>query len=180
MSLPHARICGAQRRAASAPPRAGSSVQRGLLRSGGLQGSAASGWGGLGQRIQMGPRRGHRRSTSLPQAGAGRAEGGATVARRPAPEGPEEASWAGGRALLRGVPASPSPPRPPDSVAPPPPRALSTGRAAAPPRSRRLLPAPTPRAPLPQRGRREPGGGEGVKPGLFPARRDPEPSRARC
>lgn len=88
---------------------------------------------------------------------------------------------AGGAAQLRGEPASvpcPSPSAPTTSRLTPP-RALSTGRTATPPRSLRLHPAP-PQAPLPRRGRRERAGDEGVNPGLFPARRDPKLIRAGC
>lgn len=113
MSLPHARIFSAQRRAASwgcnlpAPQGAGSSVQRGLLRKGSLQGSAALGWVAWAADPD-GPQRRLRCSTSGPEAGAGRAAGGATVPARRAPGGPKEASSAGGRALLRV--SRPSPP----------------------------------------------------------------------
>lgn len=75
-------------------------------------------------------------------------------ARRPAPGGPEAASSAGGRAALpRGyLRAAPAPPRQPGSGPPRPAAGFVHRPAAAPPRSRRLLPAPSAPAPLPRSG----------------------------
>lgn len=103
-----------------------------------------AGW--LGQRIQMGPQRRLRRSTSGPQAGAGSAEGGAHGARRQAPGGPEEVSSAGGRAQLRGVPARASRPSPPARLRP-----ASPCRGLCPPAAPRPLPVAAGSSPPPPR-----------------------------
>lgn len=100
----------------------------------------------LEQRIQMGPQRRLRRSTSGPQAGAGSAEGGAHGARRQAPAGPEEVSSAAGRAQLRGVPARASRPSPPARLRP-----ASPCRGLCPPAAPRPLPVAAGSSPPPPR-----------------------------
>lgn len=98
--------------------------------------------GRLGQPIQMRLQLRLRRFASRPEAGAGQA----------APQCPPPGSRGPGRGVLGGRPGPASrgvcerrPPLPagPTPARLTPPRALSTGRAAAPPRSRRLLPAPS-------------------------------------
>lgn len=184
MSLSHARIFCAQRRLASwscnlpTPREAGSSVQRPAWLCSGKAAFRALrpqvGW--PGERIQMG-----RRGVSAAPLRGPRQE---LDELEEAPRGPPPGSRGPGLGVLRGRPSpalrlTPLPAGPTPSRLTPR-RALSTRRAAAPPRSRRLLPAPSPLAPLPRRRRQERAGSEGVKPGLFPARRDPELSQARC
>lgn len=138
-----------------------------------------AGW--PGQRIQMSPLKRLRRSASGREAGAGRARGGATVPAYPLP-GARPGVLPGGLALPRWVSARGSRPSPaaptPGRLTPP--RALSASRAPAPPRSRRLLPAPSAGPTSSAQAAGAGGGRKGYNPGLFPARRDPEPSRARC
>lgn len=96
-------------------------------------------------------------------------------ARRPAPGGPgggvlsgragERASGrAGGRPCFAGyLRAAPAPPRRPGSGPPRPAAGFVHRPAAAPPRSRRLLPAPSTPAPLPRSGGAGGGSGPGTK-----------------
>lgn len=122
--------------------RAAGGVRRGSLGTRGFQGSAASGWAAAAAdpdapAAAPAPRR------AAPSRSAARGRSGTGRRRRHGACGP--APSAGGPALLRGAP--PRVPRPSPAAPTPsrltPPRALSTGRAAAPPRSRRLLPAPS-------------------------------------
>lgn len=130
------------------------------------------------QRIQMRPLLRLRRSASGREA---RANGLGEAPRRlpPISRGPDQASSQAARPCLTGcLRVPPAPPHPLRSASP--------HRRLCPPAARRPLPVPVgsspppPLAPLPRRRRRERDGDEGVNPGLFPARRDPEPSRARC
>lgn len=165
-----------------ARPSAASGVQRGSLGNCNISGLCGLGLGGLGSGsrcdcccVSAASLRGGKQEQDKP--------GEAPQCPKPVSTGPDQAFSTGCPALPRGVPALTSGPSPPAPAPTParltPPRALSTGCAAAPPRSRRLLPAPS-LAPLPRRRRRERIGDEGVNPGLFPARRDPKPSRAWC
>lgn len=186
VSLRHARIFRVERCAASraATTRPGQ-VQR-PASSAACSGTAASRAlrpraGCPGQRIQMRPQLRLFRAALLPEAEAGQTRGGARV---PA-------------ALLPGARTR----RPPRAARPcfaeclraspalrrrPPLRPASPRRGLCPPAARRPLPVPAgsspppPLAPLPRRRRLERAGDERVNSGLFPARRDPEPSRARC
>lgn len=186
LGLPHARIFRAQRRAAS---RAGTSGPGRPLRpasSAAWSGTAASralrpraGW--PRQRIQMRPQLSLPHAPPPPEAGAGQARGGATVPAALLPEARTRRPLQAARPYFAGcLRASPAPPRRPRF------RPTSPHRRLCPPAARRPLPVPAgsspppPLAPLPRRRRRERAGDERVNPGLFPARRDPELSRALC
>lgn len=183
VSLPHALVfrgepcaayCGRSLRAKRS---VASGVQRGLLRKA-FQDSCGLGLGGLGS--------GSRCARCCVSAARLREErpeqnGLGEAPRRlpPISRGPDQASSQAARPCLTGcLRVPPAPPHPLRSASP--------HRRLCPPAARRPLPVPVgsspppPLAPLPRRRRRERDGDEGVNPGLFPARRDPEPSRARC
>lgn len=157
-----------------------SGVRRGGSGTAALQGSAASGWVAWAADPDA-PLFHLRRSASGPEAGAGRAGGGATVPAAPHPGARTRRPPRAARPCLAGC----------LRVSPAPPRRLrlwpaSLRRGLCPPAAGRPLPVPAGSspppllAPLPRRRRRERAGDERVNSGLFPARRDPEPSRARC
>lgn len=186
VSLHHARIFRAERCAAARAATTGPGRVRRPASNAACLGTGASralrpraGW--PGQRIQMRPQLRLLRAALPPEAEAGQTRGGAAVPVALLPGAPTRRPPRAARSCFAGCLRAP-----PAPLRRPPLRPASPHRGLCPPAARRPLPVPAgsspppPLAPLPRRRRLERAGDERVNPGLFPARRDPEPSRARC